>query len=90
MRRSIEETKKLFTIEGLDKGQVQVKTTQYLLSLPEERQIQVLSAQLDRLKKDFEGYDTPAYQGTKTRNAEMEKMQLQVLIQVIEGQLDQI
>ena len=54
MLKSIEETKKLFTIEGMNNGQVDLKISKQLLSLSEDKQVEVLSNQLERLKKDFE------------------------------------
>lgn len=84
MLRSIKETGKLFTIEGVQNGQVNIKTSNHLLSLPEEKQIEVLTAQLKNLKKDFAKY------GVNRQDDDVDKMQLQILIQVIEGLLDQI
>ena len=46
MHQSILNTKKLFKIEGLKDGQVNVTATNYLLSLPENKQIEVLKKNL--------------------------------------------
>ena len=90
MLKSIKETGKLFTIEGIQKGQVNIKTSNYLLSLPEEKQVEVLTTHLDNLKNDLAGYESPGSQRPKSPDADVHKTQLQILIQVIEGLLDQI
>ncbi len=90
MLRSIQETKKLFTIEGLKSGQVDIKASKHLLSLSEDKQIEVLTNQLEILKKDFAEYDSPGLQGSNGQNDDVDKMQLRILIQVIEGLLAQI
>ena len=89
MLKSIQETKKLFTIEGLQRGQVDVKTSKYLLSLSEDKQTEVLTNQLENLKKDFAKYETSGLQESSGLD-DVDKMQLQILIQVIEGLLKQI
>ncbi len=79
MISSIKESQKLFTIEGVETGQVDVKATDYLLSLPDDKQIEVLTRLLENLKADF------------TNLAEdMNKTQLQLLIEVTEGLLSKI
>ncbi len=90
MLKSIQETKKLFTIEGIQKGQVNIKTTNYLLSLPERKQKEVLATHLKNLKKDLSGYETPGFHGPNNQDDDVDKMQMQILIQVIEGLLGQI
>lgn len=90
MRKSIEATKKLFTIEGMKNGQVELKISKQLLSLSEDNQVEVLSKQLDILKKDFEKYETFASPDSNDQKEPIDKMQLEVLIQVIEGMLSQI
>ena len=90
MLKSIEETKKLFTIEGMNNGQVDLKISKQLLSFSEDKQIDVLSNQLERLKKDFEKYEGSASLNSNNQNEAIDRMQLQVLIQVIEGMLSQI
>ncbi len=90
MLKSITETKKLFTIEGIQNGKVNLKTSKYLLSLPEKKQIEVLSGHLKNLKNDYAKYENLAYQKTKGQKDEINKIQLQILIQVIEGLLSKI
>ena len=90
MLKSIEETKKLFTIEGMKNGQVDLKISKQLLSLSEDKQVEVLSKQLDTLKKDFEKYEASASLDSNNQKEPIDKMQLEVLIQVIEGMLSQI
>lgn len=79
MISSIKESQKLFTIEGVETGQVDVKASDYLLSLPDDKQVEVLTRLLENLKADF------------TNLAEdMNKTQLQLLIEVTEGLLSKI
>ena len=89
MDQSIGEIQKLFQIEGVKNGQVQVKATPYLISLPEEKQIQVLREHLDHLKRDLAKYDLS--KGTNPPGPEdVRKTQLQVLVQVVQGLLAKI
>ena len=89
MDQSISEIQKLFQIEGMKNGQVQVKATPYLISLPEEKQIQVLREHLDHLKRDLAKYDLS--NGTNpSRPEDVRKTQIQVLIQVVLGLLAKI
>ncbi len=90
MLKSIQETKKLFTIEGMQSGQVNIKTSKYLLSLSEDKQIETLSTNLKNLKKDFSEQGNAASANSKYQKDDMETMQLQILIQVIEGMLSQV
>jgi hypothetical protein len=90
MLKSIEETKKLFTIEGIQNGQVNIKTSKHLLSLSEEKQIEVLTTHLKNLKKDSAKYESSASENTNGQSDDIDRMQLQILIQVIEGLLSQI
>jgi hypothetical protein len=90
MLKSIEETKKLFTIEGMENGQVDLKISKDLLSLPEEKQVEVLSKQMERLKEDFEAYEVSVSPDSNNQKGKLDKVQLQLLIQVIEGMLSQI
>ncbi|MBW2144851.1 MAG: hypothetical protein JRG75_10720 [Deltaproteobacteria bacterium] len=90
MLKSIEETKKLFTIEGIQNGQVNIKTSNHLLSLSEEKQIEVLTTHLKNLKKDSAKYESPAFETPNGQSDDIDRMQLQILIQVIEGLLNQI
>ena len=79
MISSIKESQKLFTIEGVETGQVDVKATDYLLSLPDDKQIEVLTRLLEDLKADFQN-----------STEDMNKTQLQLLIEVTEGLLSKI
>ena len=90
MLKSIQETKKLFTIEGMQNGQVEIKTSKYLLSLSDKKQIEVLSAQLENLKKDYSKQVGTVTQGSNDQTGDIDQMQLQILIQVIESMLSQI
>lgn len=79
MISSIKESQKLFTIEGVESGQVNIKASDYLLSLPDNKQVEMLTRLLENLKADF------------TNLAEdMNKTQLQLLIEVTEGLLSKI
>ena len=88
MLKSIENTSKLFKIEGLEEGKVHIEATQYLLSLSENKQIEVLEAQLADLKRDLEMYE--GQQGAEEKDDDIHKAQLLLLIQVIQGLLSQV
>ena len=90
MYKSIKDTQKLFKIEGLEGEQVSIRTSQYLLSLPEEEQIKVLSDQMERLKEDLAEHETLSSQDSDPKGDDVDKAQLQLLIQVIENLLSQI
>jgi hypothetical protein len=90
MLKSIEETKKLFTIEGMKNGQVDLKISKHLLSLPEDKQVEVLTKQMERLKEDFAKYEPSASPDSNSQKENIDKMQLQVLLQVIDGMLSQM
>ena len=90
MLKSIEETKKLFTIEGMKNGQVDLKISKHLLSLSEDKQVEILTKQMKRLEEDFERYEASASSGSNNQKENIDKMQLQVLMQVIDGMLSQI
>jgi len=90
MYKSIKETQKLFKIEGLEGDQINIRTSQYLLSLPEEKQKKVLSDQMERLKKDLAEHEAGSSQGSTPKGDEVDKAQLQLLIQVIQNLLSQI
>jgi len=90
MRKSILETQKLFQIENLKDGQVGIKTSKYLLSLKEEEQIKVLTAQLSKLKNDLAKLEDPVLRDSIGKGGEVEKAQLQLLITIIENLLSQI
>ena len=53
MTSSMKESQKSFTIESVKSGQVNVKASDYLLSLPEDKQVEVLTRLLENLKQDF-------------------------------------
>jgi hypothetical protein len=60
MFNSIAETQKLFKVERIKKdGQVDVKTTEYLLSLSGDEQRKVLTTQLADLRKDLAKLKNP-------------------------------
>lgn len=90
MRKSIIETQKLFQIEDLKDGQVNIKTSEYLLSLKEEEQIKVLTAHLSELKNDLAILEDPAIVDSIGKGDEVEKAQLQLLINIIGNLLSQI
>ena len=82
---SIEKTKKLFRIEGIENGQVNIEASQLLLSLPESQQIKVLNTHLEYLKEDLAKYGD-----SSDGNDDTIKAQLQLLIQVTENLLSQV
>jgi hypothetical protein len=90
MRKSIIETQKLFQIEDLKDGQVNIETSEYLLSLKEEEQIKVLTVHLSKLKNDLAILEDPALKNSIAKSDEVEKAQLQLLINIIENLLSQI
>jgi len=90
MLRSIRETHKLFSIEGIQDGEVNIRTSQYLLSLPKDKQIEVLRKHLEDLKEDLAKYEDPTVQDPNGKDDDIDKAQLQILIDVIEGLLSQI
>jgi hypothetical protein len=90
MRKSIIETQKLFQIEDLKDGQVNIKTSEYLLSLKEKEQIEVLTAHLSKLKNDLVKIEDPAIVDSTGKGDEVEKAQLQLLINIIGNLLSQI
>ena len=89
MVKSIQATRKLFKIESVTDDQVSIKTTEYLLSLPEAEQIKVLSAHLAVLKKDLATYEDLLRQGALGPGGEIERTQLQLLIKITEDLLSQ-
>ena len=90
MHKSIIETQKLFQIEYLKDGQLSIRTSEYLLSLKEEEQIKVLTAHLSKLKNDLAKLEDPALKNAIGKGGEVEKAQLQLLINIIETLLSQI
>ncbi len=90
MYKSIKETQKLFKIEGLEGAQVNITTSKSLLALSEEEQVKVLANQLERLKEDLARHEAlPSYDPDQD-SEDVDKTQLQLLIQVIENLLSQI
>ena len=90
MYKSIKETQKLFQIEGLEGGQVSIRNSKFLLSLSESDQVKVLTAQLARLKEDLARHETIPSKDATQKGDDVDKAQLQLLIQVIENLLSQI
>ena len=89
MLKSIIETQMLLKIEGMDEGQVRVEASKYLLSLSEEMQTKVLSDRLKELKQDLATLCAVPKSRKEERDV-MDRTQLQLLIQVIEGLLIRI
>jgi hypothetical protein len=90
MYRSIQEIQKLFIIEGVEGGQVNVKTSEYLLSLPEDQQIEILTDHLENLKKDLARHEKLISQRPNEEEDDLNKAQFQILIQVTETLLSQV
>ena len=90
MLRSVRETQKLFRIESVKGGRIDIKTSEHLLSLPQNKQFEVLTAQLENLKKDLARYENPASNSPDRKGDEVNQTQLKLLIQVIENLLTQI
>jgi hypothetical protein len=90
MLKSVKETRKLFHIEGLHDGQVNIKTSRDLLSLPENKQVEVLNAHLENLRKDLARYQNLKKAGPYFRDNDIDRVQIQLLIEVIEGLLAQV
>ena len=82
---SIKKTRKLFKIEGIENGQVNIETSQHLLSLPESQQIKVLNTHLEYLKEGLAKHGD-----SSDDNDDTIKAQLQLLIQVTENLLTQV
>ena len=90
MLRSIRKTQKLFNIEGMQSGEVNIRTSQYLLSLPKDKQIEVLRKHLEDLKEDLAKYEDSTLQDSKGKGDDIDKAQLQILIEVTEGLLSHL
>lgn len=90
MFKSIIETKRLFKIEGLANGKIDIKATDYLLSLADDEQATVLNNQLVNLKRDLGRIERKETESVSNQNPAVEKAQLQLLIQVIEGLLARV
>jgi len=80
----------LFSIEGMQDGEVNIRSSQYLLSLPKDKQIEVLGKHLENLKEDLAKYEDPTVQEPNGKDDDMAKVQLQIFIDAIEGLLSQI
>jgi hypothetical protein len=91
MFKSIIETQKLFKVKKIRQdGQVDLKISQYLLSLGNDEQAEVLTAHLSNLKKDLAKLDNPILQGAIGEGGDIQLTQLQLLINVIENLLSQL
>jgi predicted metal-dependent hydrolase len=90
MLKSIRETQRLFSVEGIQDGQINIRTSQYLLSLPKDKQIEVLAEHLENLKEDLAKYENPTVQDSNGEDDNIEKAQLQILIEVTEDLLSHI
>ena len=90
MEKSAKATQRLFRVEGLAGGKVQVETTKYLLSLPRHTQIEVLTEHLENLRKDYLIYKNPSPGFVRSKEFAINKAQLELLIQVTEGLLSQV
>jgi len=90
MLRSIREAQKLFSIEGMQGGEVNIKTSQYLLSLPKDKQIEVLTEHLENLKRDLARFADPTLKDSNGKGDDIDKAQLQILIEVTEGLLSHL
>jgi len=88
--RSVRETQKLFRIESVKGERINIKTSEHLLSLPQNKQFEVLTGQLEILKQDLARYENPVFNSPNGKNDEVNQTQLKLLIQVIEGLLAQI
>ena len=88
--KSIEETKKLFTVEGIAQGKANVVVSKYLLSLSENKQREVLTEHLDRLTIDLALCERSEPAAVRSQEKEISKTQLRLMIQVVEGLLAQI
>jgi len=90
MEQSAKATQRLFRVEGLASGKVQVETTKYLLSLPQHKQREVLTEHLENLRKDYAKYQHPSLGFVQGKAFAVNKAQLELLIQVTEGLLSQV
>ncbi len=90
MEESAKATQRLFRVEGLAGGKVQVETTKYLLSLPRHKQIEILTEHLKELRRDHAKYEHPSVGFVQSKHFAVNKAQLELLIQVTEGLLSQV
>ena len=88
--RSIRETQKLFNIEGMQGDKVNIRTSRYLLSLPKDKQIEVLTVHLENLKRDLARFVDPTLKDSDGKGDDIDKSQLQILIEITEGLLSHI
>ena len=90
MLKSIKDSQKLFRLQRLAGGQVDVEATPYLLSLSDDKQREVLRSQLGLLKQDISKTENMSIEPALKNKMEIELAQLRLLIQVVEGLLHQI
>lgn len=91
MIKSIVETQKIFKVERIkEDGQVDLKLSEYLLSLDKNKQAEVLTTQLSNLKKDLAKLKNPILMGSIGQGGDIQTTQLQLLINVVENLLSQI
>ncbi len=90
MEVSAKATQRLFRVEGLAGGKLQVETTTYLLSLPQHQQKEVLTEHLENLRKDYAKYERPPGGYGQGKDFAVNKAQLELLIQVTESLLSQV
>ena len=90
MMKSINEAKKLFRLQKLAEGKVDVEATPYLLSLSEDRQRKVLTSQLALLQQDISKIENMSTEPAMKKKMELGQAQLQLLIHVVEGLINQI
>lgn len=91
MFKSIHATQKLFKIERIkEDGQVDIKTSKYLLSLSQDEQIKTLTIHLEKLKKDLIKLENPILIDAIGEGGEIQKTQLQILISITENLLSQL
>jgi len=88
--KSINGTQKLFRLQRLAGGHVDVEATPYLLSLSDDKQREVLRSQLALLQQDISKTENMSIEPALKNKTEIEQAQLRLLIQVVEGLLHQI
>ena len=90
MLKSIHNTQKLFRLQRLAGGQVDVEATPYLLSLTEDKQREALRSQLVLLQQDMSKIENTSVELASKNKTTVEQAQLRLLIHVVEGLLRQI
>ena len=91
MLKSIHATQKLFKIDRIKAdGQVDIRTSEYLLSLSKEEQIGTLTIHLAKLKKDLAKLENSICQSALGEGSDIQKTQLQILINIIENLLSRL